>query len=209
MTTMETQVEKEIDIREIPINRAASRALDESLNHEERVSLALQSYGQREVYQTIDDLAGKTGMRPSSVYTALWRMAKKGRIEILKERVDGAGFERICGVKLNYAITPDTILEKGVEKAKHESKTLARKFEPKVSASLVNLDKYMQKKIAIEKVKAILQEQEMLDGATLPFEEDSYAEEAIAIYKELIETKRQLGEALLEIEALRRKADAR
>lgn len=190
------------EMTEIPFSRAATKAIDESIPVTERVFLALQSYGAREIYQSVDDIAAKAHLRPIQVYQALYRMAHGKKVEILKETKGGR--DHIVGVKLNVGVDPVETITNGAAKAK-ESKQLARKYQPKVSTSIEHLSAYMSKKLAVEQARKILMDagidiESKLEDA---FQQDDLGEEAIAIYKELVDTKNLLASAYVDLDACR------
>lgn len=190
------------EVTEIPVDRATKRAVDAAMTVEERVTLALESYKKREIYQPIDDIATKAGMRTSAVYQALYRMVKKGKVEILKESSAG-GKQKIIGVKVNFAESPERIIHNGAERAKN-GKRMQKRIEVKVSSTLLHLNKYMEQKIAVEKANQILHDSGLDDLCIQSFSSNPLGEEAISIYRELVETKDQLREALLALEETRR-----
>lgn len=199
------------ELVEVPnINRAAAQAINAATSVEDKITLALNSYGRREVFQSVQDIAARAQIKPVAAYQGLYRLANKGKIQMLKESSNGGKREKVVGVKLNYAPQPLEVLEKAAEKAKSEPHhALRKRMEPKVSASLVVLSRYMERKVAIEKARQILleagiPEEVVTESIDKMFTQDPLGEEGIAIYSELIEVKRQLAEAHVDQEVNRR-----
>lgn len=199
--------EQTVDVTEIPLNRRASKALDEGISIIDRVRLSLQSYGTREIHASVDDLASRAGLTPSQFYQAVYRL--KDEYEVLKEKNHETGREKIIGIKINKGIDPIKTIQNGAEKAKTESSMKKKMSAPKVASSLTHLQSYMDKRIVMEKARQSLldagfDEETVNDRFEGMFTPDPIGEEAIAIYSELTETKATLAQVQIDLEACRR-----
>jgi phosphopentomutase len=192
----------------MPIDRGAKRAIDESIPVQDRVLMAVESFvrnGDRIVYQSVDDIASRASMPNVNTFQALYRLAKKGMIEILTEM--NGNRKRIVGFKLNKAPEPSQVIQNGEEKAKTH-RVIVKRNEPKVSSRLVHLNEYMQKKIAVGKasdalVEAGIDPTDVSNALANLWHDDPMAEEAIAIFNELSETLREKNEMALRLEGNR------
>lgn len=185
------------------MNRMAERMVDKNLSQRERVSIALQSFGEREIHFVIDDIAGMTDLKGSSVYQILWRMQQANEIEILTESINGSDRKRVSGAILNKLEPATDILERVPARVeKNGTKLSAQKTQNKVKDVVPNIVRYMEQKLVVEKVKAQLLSAGLPDN--VPFEENPYAEEGINLLNDFINISREKTELMAQVGVMSR-----
>lgn len=205
---METSTVRDDKIVTTHIDTDAKKALDSALTVKEKLLIALQTWatqrGTNEIYQTIDDLAAFAKVHRPTAQTTLYIMAQNNEIEILKSDRIGSAAPKIIGFKLKKAASPQKIVAKSVEQVKHDETkpTVKKLMSPKILPHLIHVRKYMDQKMAVDQARKILVDAGV--DASVSFETDPLAEEAVQILEELVVVTRLLGECKIEQEAARR-----
>jgi hypothetical protein len=182
------------------LDRLARRALDTSLRNIDRVMMAIQSYGTSEPSLTVDDLVGRTRLQGQQIYSALHNLQDRGNIQIITTPITGAGGPRkITGVKLVKLPTPETISNNA---ALRSAPLIIEEIKKRLDATIPLTKGYMQRKLAIARAREILNDANVEFSIAAP--DEPYAEESIALLKEVESLTEQLAEALGQMYALRR-----
>jgi hypothetical protein len=170
---------------------------DRSLSLRDKIRLALEEYGDRDVPYSVDEIADKVGQANAVVYQALYGMARAGEIDFIKETVDGK--QRIVGIRLNKSPSSSDIYARTAEKV--TSKEVRR--QAAFMGKLVNLSEYIRQKAAIEEARELLRRSD-LDPNQVLFEENPIAEEAIWLAENLQSALSELTSLRFDLEAAQR-----
>lgn len=166
---------------------------------QDRIRQALLSYGTKEIYCTIDDLIGKTGLQHPQVYQALYRLQNLNELKIIKE--DDSPRSPIIGVKL-LRMAPEVQVKERItsRSIEIESEKKSRLIESNVPHVLG----YIEKKIAVEKAREAVSTAHLDPEEVVVFTPDPLGEEALILLQELTDTKKKLVQSSYDLEAARR-----
>jgi acetolactate synthase small subunit len=171
-------------------------AFDNSLTVQDRLRLKLNSFGQREISVTVEELAYSMSLTPNSVYQALHRLRQYGEVELEKsEQINGK--EKIVGIKINRLEPSNRTYRRNSERAGKIKRIKPVSLELVSSVEVVDgipmlpeTTNYLSKKLAVEQMKAQAQEAG-LDPSVIAFEPTPIAEEAVVLLKLYTEMRTQ------------------
>ena len=169
--------------------------IDKSLTLQDKVRFHLESYGQREIPLTVEQLSTKLDRPEASVYQVINLLRKNNEIELKKETLSN-GREKIIGVKL-IRLQPSGRTYRRSERSGPVTKVLPPMDEVSDTMSLTHLIGYLEKKLALEDMRERAIEVG-LNESVITFEPDEIAEEGIVLLKLYTELKKQYLDLLEE-----------
>lgn len=172
----------------------AISGFDNALTLQDRVRLYLEENMQdgRYVPLTTDQLAANIKSQPYPTYQALARLQQRREIEIEK---DG---KNIVGVKVNKLEPSGRTYKRAADRAK---KTIKSATEGNYTERMVNLREYLNRKLAILKMREQAKEAGLPED-TIHFEENPYAEEGLILLNVISEYATKLSEKVAQIEQM-------
>lgn len=144
------------------------------------VRRVLLSYGKKDIYATVDEIAGKSGLLYPQANQTLYRLRNLGQLEFIKE--DDNPRSPVIGFSLIKMPSSDTA---------HERTVAETPVVPKIKSTPVHLLEYMNRKLAVERARKELLAAKV-DPENVLFEPDPLGEEAIQLFAELTETKQSM-----------------
>lgn len=169
------------------IERSTSRG-----DMQDKLRAALLAYGYKEIYLSIDDLIGKTGLTYSQIYQTLYRLQKMGELDILREQ-DENGRYKVSGVKLNKSEPSEVITERIQDR--EITKQTSRDLN-KVAISVPHTLEYINRKLAVERAREEVVKAHIDPDDVITFTPDPMGEEAVFLFSKLqeaIEINRSLN----------------
>jgi hypothetical protein len=159
---------------------------------QDKLRAALLAYGYKEIYLSIDDLIGKTGLTYSQIYQTLYRLQKMGELDILREQ-DENGRYKVSGVKLNKSEPSEVITERIQDR--EITKQTSRDLN-KVAISVPHTLEYINRKLAVERAREEVVKAHIDPDDVITFTPDPMGEEAVFLFSKLqeaIEINRSLN----------------
>lgn len=176
--------------------RRTAGAADTSLGITERVLIAIQSYGLMEPHFSLDELAAKTGLSRSQIYSAMYRMSNK--LEVLTEQIPGTGNRKIFGARLKEA--PPVVKRPAVIPLARAT-TVFRLDVPETRA-------YIARVSAVEEARKILREAGIDTEDVIRFEANPLGSEAAQMLTMIMDTRRENNRLTRLLEEVQRELDS-
>jgi DNA-binding PadR family transcriptional regulator len=171
--------------------------IDDNITLQDKVRHYLQNFHERDISITISELSNQLSQPEPSIYQVINNLRKNNEIELEKEATDG-NREKIVGIRINRLNFSGRKYVRRTDRSGPVTRIMpdVEDVETDVT-SLDNVKEYLEKKLAVEDMKARAI-QAGLNESVISFEENPLGEEAIFLLKMWSETKDAL-EKLQEV----------
>lgn len=169
--------------------------LDSHLTLQDRVRVYLNSFGEREIKVTIEQMAKDLSSAQPSVYQAINIMRQRNELEVIKE-AQSSGPDKIVAIKINKLEPSGRTYKRAAERSGR-----VQRIQPALDALVPAKDEiflpktveYMKKRLAVEDIRERA-EAAGLHESVVSFEVDDQAEEAMLLLKHFNDLKKAYEE---------------